>query len=494
MLRIRKDIFGDDSVEVGAIINDVGVIQLRREQNETARNCFLEAERIWRSHKLDHPNNLAETLVNLGEIYHTDKKYGLAIDTFNEALMIFESVHDNTHLSIAHVQFKLGKALRELNNYDDAVACFERALSIRSNQLGSDSMLVAEVLKDLGALCLILGDLMQAREYLSEALNTMKSKNPNGLATADTYFHVGKVMVKMKYKDEAFEAFSTALKIKRKRLEEDDLGIANTLAEMGLIEEERHQWKKSLNYYIQSLEIRQGLLGDHEVVADNHFSIGVIYQSTRKYHKALSSYGSALVVYQKTLGDDHITCAKTMNNIGIVYEGIEDYDEALKYHKEGLRIRSINLGKDHIKIANSLDNIAGIYQRKHESDKALQSLKESLKIRSRFGTDNLDVATTLFGMGIIYVDKGDSSKALECYESALEIRKRKGKEFEVAQTLHNIGSLWAMRQDYKRALKHWQSALQIYRRTLKDDHHMIACTLGNIKMAENMLQEEKDDF
>jgi tetratricopeptide (TPR) repeat protein len=92
-------------------------------------------------------------------------------------------------------------------------------------------------------------------------------------------------------------------------------------------------------------------------------------------------------------------------------------------------------------------------------------------------------------MGIIYGDIGDTSKALECYESALEIRKRKGKEFEVAQSLHNIGSLWAMRQDYKKALKHWQNALQIYRRTLNDDHHMVACTLGNIKMAENMLEE-----
>ena len=284
-LRIRKKTFGDHSTEVAAIINDVGVIQLRRGQNDVARNCFLEAERVWKTHG-GNPEYLGETLVNLGEIYHTDRKYGEAINNFNEALIIFESVHGNTHLSIALVQYKLGKSLKEQHDYDKAVTSFERALSIRSNQLGNNNMLVAEVLKDLGALCLILGDLLQARAYLSEALNTMNSKNPNGLATADTFYHTGKVMMKMKYKDEAFEAFSNALKIKRRRLEEDDLGIADTLAEMGLIEEERNQLQNSVEFYRQALQIRQSLLGDHELVADSHFSIGVVQQTIRKHHKA----------------------------------------------------------------------------------------------------------------------------------------------------------------------------------------------------------------
>lgn len=490
VLQIRKKTFGDDSTEVAAIINDVGVIQLRRGRNDVARNCFLEAQRVWKEQGAQHKEYLGETLVNLGEIHHLEREYDDAITNFNEAIEIFESLYGSTHLSIAVVQYKLGKSLKERHEYDMAMTAFERALSIRSNELGDQNMLVAEVLKDLGALCLILGDLMRARTYIGEALDTMKSKKPNGLATAEAYYQMGKVMMKMKYEDEAFEAFSSALKIKRRRLEEDDLEVADMLNEMGHIYEDRHQWQNSVESFVQSLKIREQLLGVHELVAECHFSIGAVHQAIRKYHKALSNYGSALVIYQKALGDDHIACAKTMNNIGIVYEGIEEYNEALKYHKESLRIRKLCLGKDHIKIANSLDNIAGIYQRQQESDLALQSLKESLKIRSRFGTDNLDVATTLFGMGIIYVDKGDSLKALECYESALEIRKQKGKEFEVAQTLYNIGSLWAMQQDYKKALKHWQRALQIYKRTLDSDHHMIACTLGNIKMAENMLEEE----
>jgi len=491
VLRVRKILFGTDTVEVAAIINDVGVIQLRLGRPEIAQNCFVEAEKVWRLTPDECQEYLGETLVNLGEIHHMDQKYDDAIRYFSEAMSIFELIHDDVHECVALVLYKLGKAQKEMHDFDNAMVSFERSLGIRTDLGDDSSMTVAEVLKDIGSLSLLSGDLTTARNCLGDALKIMKIKSPKSLITSDVLHELGKVMTKMKYKDEAFEAFNSALRIKRSRLEEDDVGVADLLSEIGSIFEEGRKWAPSLNNYRQALKIRESLLGEHELVADSYFSIGTVLQTVQKYHDALSSYGSALVKYQKLLGEDHLTCAKTMNNIGIVYEAIDELDEALKYHTEALRIRKKHLGADNIKVANSLDNIAGIYQRQNESNKALQSLKESLKIRSRFGNDNLDVATTLFGMGIIYCDKKDLGKAMECYEAALEIRKRrKGPhDVDVAKTLHNIGSLFALKQDYERALHRWQEALHIYRETLDDDHHMIACTLGNIKMAENMLEE-----
>ncbi len=491
---MRKSIFGNDTIEVAAIINDVGVIQLRLGLHDVAENCFREAERVWRMKPDECSEYLGETLVNLGEIHHVNEKYDDAISNFTEAMGIFESAYGNAHVAVALTLYKLGRSQREKHDLDAAMMSFEKSLSIRTNDLGDDSsMTVAEVLKDIGSLCLVLGDLVTARNYLGEALKIMKLEKPKGLITADALYEQGKVMLKLKYRDEAFEALNEALRIKRSRFDEDDATVADILSEIGLIYEDMRKWSLSLNHYRQALKIREKLLVQNELIANSHFSIGTILQTTQKHHEAISSYGSALVAYQKVLGEDHLTCAKTMNNIGIVYEAIDELDEALKYHTEALRIRKMHLGKDHIKVANSLDNIAGIYQRQNQSTKALKSLKESLKIRSRFGNDNLDVATTLFGMGIIYCDQKDAGKAMECYEAALKIRKRrKGPhDIDVAKTLHNIGSLYALKQDYKKALSRWREALDIYRQTLDDDHHMVACTLGNIKMAENMLEEDE---
>ena len=47
---------------------------------------------------------------------------------------------------------------------------------------------------------------------------------------------------------------------------------------------------------------------------------------------------------------------------------------------------------------------------------------------------------------------------------------------------------------FKEALEHWRSDLQIYSRTLKDHHHMTACILGKIKVAEQGEKQKKFCF
>ena len=42
-LRIRKQIFSEDSLPVAAMINDVGVLQLRKGEYSIARTCFSES-------------------------------------------------------------------------------------------------------------------------------------------------------------------------------------------------------------------------------------------------------------------------------------------------------------------------------------------------------------------------------------------------------------------------------------------------------------------
>ena len=45
-LRIRKQIFSEDSLPVAAMINDVGVLQLRKGEYSIARTCFSESVRV----------------------------------------------------------------------------------------------------------------------------------------------------------------------------------------------------------------------------------------------------------------------------------------------------------------------------------------------------------------------------------------------------------------------------------------------------------------
>jgi tetratricopeptide (TPR) repeat protein len=163
----------------------------------------------------------------------------------------------------------------------------------------------------------------------------------------------------------------------------------------------------------------------------------------------------------------------------------------MQNHKEGLSVRKLILGGDHVKVAASLDDIAGIYQQQHEHEKALSCLKEALRIRKhRLGNHDIEIGKTLFGMGIIFAAIGDNSNATSCYNASLEISSSIGSHPKLeAQTLHQIGCLHAENCNYREALQNWRTCLSKYREGgLRDDHYMVACTLGNIEMAESALK------
>ena len=195
-------------------------------------------------------------------------------------------------------------------------------------------------------------------------------------------------------------------------------------------------------------------------------------------------------MYKSTVGEAHLSVAKTYHSLGYVCDAKNDLQKAMQNHKEGLSVRKLILGGDDVKIAASLDDVAGMYQKQNEHNKALRCLKEALRIRKlQLGNDDIEIGKTLFGMGIIFAAVGNNEKAEECYNASWEISSRAGTHPKLeAQTLHQIGCLHAARCDYREALKNWRTCLSKYREGgLRDDHYMVACTLGNIEMAQNVL-------
>ena len=132
-----------------------------------------------------------------------------------------------------------------------------------------------------------------------------------------------------------------------------------------------------------------------------------------------------------------------------------------------------------------------MYQKQNEHQKALKCLKEALRIRRlQLHDDDIEISKTLFGMGIVFAAINDKENAAECYKTSLDISSRSNSHPKLeAQTLHQIGCLEAAKWNYREALHNWRTCLSKYRESgLRDDHYMVACTLGNIEMAENVLR------
>lgn len=261
--RIRKKVEGPDSISVAAVINDVGVIQLRKGQYEIAQKCFLEALRIWELQLGDDNDKLAETLVNLGDIEYATSNFNGAIDNLlTKAQNIFQIRFGTDHVSMALVHLKLGRCHKQKHVFDDALASFEKALSIRTTEFGFETLPVAEIYTDIGSVYLETGDLSKARNFLGESLNIMRSKVPHAILTAETLHLLGKVMKNMNYNDEALAYFQDALEIRRRPVDIDDIGVADVLSEIGSIYEHSKNYEQSLELHKKALRIREDILGE----------------------------------------------------------------------------------------------------------------------------------------------------------------------------------------------------------------------------------------
>lgn len=210
--RIRKMAEGPDSKSLAGVINDVGVIQLRKGQYTRAEKCFLEALRIWKLHLDRNNEKVAETLVNLRDIEYAKRNYDAAMQKLINSLDTFQNQFGANHPSVALVHLKLGRCQRQKEDFDDApLVSFEKALAIRTEAFGVETVPVAGIYTDIGSIYLKISDFSKARHCLGESLNILRSKLPHDSLTAETFYHLGKVMENMNYTDEALTYFQDAL-------------------------------------------------------------------------------------------------------------------------------------------------------------------------------------------------------------------------------------------------------------------------------------------
>ena len=276
----------------------------------------------------------------------------------------------------------------------------------------------------------------------------------------------------------------------------DDQGASDVLFQIGSVRESKKQYLESLERYEESLKLRISSVGEDEVTADIVSRIGELHRIRGHPDLALEKFTLALDMYKCAVGETHLSVANTYHSLGYVCDAIEDVPKSMQNHKEGLSVRKLILGGNHVLIASSLDDIAGMYQKQNEHQKALKCLKEALRIRRlQLSDDDIEISKTLFGMGIIFAAINDNENAAECYKTSLEISSRAESHPKLeAQTLHQIGCLEATKCNYREALHNWRTCLSKYRESgLRDDHYMVACTLGNIEMAENVLRTSESD-
>lgn len=194
-LTIQIKELGDNDPALAANYDNIGVAYDRLGDFQNARKNKAKALSLRQS----RPGpDLANSYLNMGQIYSKEKKYEDAEKSYQNAINIFQQYGDE--LNMAACYFNMANDLESQKKFSPALSKYESSLKIRKKLLGNKHQLVADTYIGLGFVYQRSGDMLKSLRAFQDALcsvvvnfnDSTSNKNPNfkdsEVLSYNTYF------------------------------------------------------------------------------------------------------------------------------------------------------------------------------------------------------------------------------------------------------------------------------------------------------------------
>ncbi|MFM8742805.1 MAG: tetratricopeptide repeat protein, partial [Cytophagales bacterium] len=170
-LQTRQKLFGDNSEEVAASYNELGLIHTLSDNDlDKALEMYEKAQALYQKiHGENHPK-LAIAAINIGINYQRLKLYDDAINNFEVAQKIWSNIYPNGHPNQAIVLRNLATTYGLLNNERAALSYFQQSLDIYKKAYGEKHPDIAGTYNELGRLLVNNRKYDEALQAYQEAL------------------------------------------------------------------------------------------------------------------------------------------------------------------------------------------------------------------------------------------------------------------------------------------------------------------------------------
>ena len=259
----------------------------------------------------------------------------------------------------------LGKAYYILEKYDSAMTCFEKQYEIAKEL--KDSVGIASVYLNKGAIFAAYGNEKKALEFYKKAKEISASKNTKTLLTK-AYINIGDMYEKLT------------------------------------------EYPMALEYYLKACEIGEEKELEKSLLLVN---IGSIYFSLKQYEKAKQYAFEAKVKYEKANNCDGVGGA--LNMLANVYFINGDFENAVKFYKEAKSVFEKAQSLHYEIMVDS--NLGQAYSKLGEQEKALNCFFSALLIAKKIEEPRI-ISSLYASIGETYRNKGDFLKALEYMRKA----------------------------------------------------------------------------
>jgi two-component system sensor histidine kinase UhpB len=360
---------------------------------KAARRYFRQALRL--SEKLSATSLVAESYLELGQLYHADGDSDSALIFHRRVIAI--SPEKSAYAVEAYQE--IATNLLWLSKYDSARLSLDKALAIAVEL--NDADLQAGIHNDLGNLALQISDRHEAlKQYLRSAkLQDSLLHDPIGLARA--MLNIGTIQFQLNNDDKAIQYTTEALAIAEKN--NFTKGVAYAHQSMGRILRRQKKLDEALAELKKAVEIYKRM-GEKRSAAETELSIGNIYFDKSDFKQAEVHYFSALKEVKSISNQTLTSCVHAA--LGYNFQAQKLYDKAAK-HADTSRVVAKSTNDQYV-VLDAYNLLMAIHQEQNH-------YKEALEYSLLYGSlnDSLQKAENKAAVAELEIKYQDEKKAAE---------------------------------------------------------------------------------
>jgi serine/threonine protein kinase/Tfp pilus assembly protein PilF len=287
-LATRRKLFGPESPQAAASLNDLGLALMAENKLPEAEQAHGEALAIRRGLFGNDNADTATSLNDLGGVYRQEGKLREAESMARGAMGIRQKLFGSEHLAVADSLRNLSIILGDESRWTESEAMAREVLAIRRKLLGPEHPSVASSLDDLAWAVGAQGKLNEAetleRESLAMRQKLLGAEHPD---VAKSLYLVGDRMRQRGNLNESYSVLRAALSIQRKLLGEDSQASLDTLRSLGSTLAGNGKFEEAEQVYREALALlrKRGEIDSAQALSESE-SLTHVLISQKKFGEA----------------------------------------------------------------------------------------------------------------------------------------------------------------------------------------------------------------
>lgn len=362
-------------------------------------------------------NTIYDIRFEIARAYYFGKKHASCLEVIQQSRALESAKIDS--LAIANMLNLEGAALRNLDNYEGAIAAYKEALEIRIKVLGEKHNLVASVYYNIGFAYHEQRIINKAINYYQKArIIRTQLLGPDHINLMKLYNNEANLFGDLGQNEKAIVQVSKALEILEKNTNEPTEQLGRLYLNLGVAYKATSAYIEAEGYFNQALKIFESLPTVSPTSSKVYFNLGNLYRERQQPIRAIESHQKALELYQEMADADQGGIADVYTNLGVVYLSMATFDKGLTFFSNALGIyKKIENYED---VANTYNNIGDVYFRMQKLELAKLFQDSALHIQAElFDQKHPAIAYTYNKLSEIALAQNDHQLALAYIQKAL---------------------------------------------------------------------------